>query len=182
LNLNRLKLLYLLHLSRPSADRLVYRSVRRQHARRIVEVGIGTARRALRLIQVAGGDDGAADIQYTGIDLFEDRSEADGEGLSLKEAHRLLKATGARVRLVPGDPETGLSSVANALGKVDLLLLSPRPDAGQLGHAWFFIPRLLHPRTLVFLESFSAEGLASLRRVDPAEIHQRAGAIYRRAA
>jgi hypothetical protein len=171
-----------LHLSRPSSDRPVYRGIRRLRARKIVEVGIATARRAVRMIEVAGAADGVAAVQYTGIDLFEARSAADGPGLSLKQAHRLLKTTGARIRLVPGCPEEGLSQVANALGKVDVLILSPRADVRQLGHAWFFTPRLLGDRTLVFLESFSAEGVASLRPVDLAEIHEQAGPLLRRAA
>jgi hypothetical protein len=182
LSLSRLKLFYLLHLSQPPAERIVYRGIRRQQARKIVEVGIGTARRAVRMIQVAQATAAAGEVQYTGIDPFEGRSQADGPGLSLKEAHRKLKATGARIRLVPGSPEAGLSQVANALGKVDLLLLSATPAPQSLGQAWFFVPRLLDDRTLVFLEGVSPDGVVSFRRVDPAEIRQWAARPCRRAA
>jgi hypothetical protein len=179
---SRLKLFYLLHLSQPSAQRVVYRSIRRQKARKIVELGIGTAQRAVRMIQVASALTLPGEIHYTGIDPFEGRSEADGAGLSLREAHRLLQATGAHIRLVPGTPEDGLARVANALREVDLLLLSPRPDPECLGRAWFYIPRLLGPCTLVLLEGVSPDGRVTLRRVDAAEIRQRAAVPSRRAA
>jgi hypothetical protein len=182
LSLNRLKLFYLLHLSQPPAERIIYRGIRRGQARKIVEVGMGTARRAVRMIEVAQATAAPGEVQYTGIDPFEGRSQADGAGLSLIEAHRLLKATGARIRLVPGGPEEGLSRVANALGKVDLLVLSAGPDPQSPGHAWFFVPRLLDDRTLVFLAGVSPDGEASFRRVDPAEVRQWAAAPCRRAA
>jgi hypothetical protein len=183
LSLNRLKLFYLLHLSQPPAERIIYRAIRRQQARKIVEVGIGSAQRAVRMIQIAQATVAAGEVQYTGIDPFEDRSQTDGLGLSLKEAHRKLKATGARIRLVPGSPEAGLSRVANALGKVDLLVLSASPDPQSLAQAWFFVPRLLDDRTLVFLEGAAfPDGGASFRRVDPAEIRQWAARPGRRAA
>jgi hypothetical protein len=180
--LSHLKLFYLLHLSQPPAERIVYRGLRRQQARKIVEVGIGTARRAVRMIQIAQATVAAGEVQYTGIDPFEDRSQTDGPGLSLKEAHRLLKTTGAGIRLVPGSPEVGLSRVANALGKVDLLVLSASLDPQSLSQAWFFVPRLLGPDTLVLLESISPDGAASFRRVDLAEVRQWSARPGRRAA
>ena len=142
---------------------------------------MGTAERALRMIQLAGQFCEPRDIHYTGIDLFEGRSEADGPGLSLKAAHCRLTATGARIRLVPGTPVEAFSRVANSLGTVDILLLSPRPDLQPLDNAWLFIPRLLHGQSQVFLETPSSGRGTSIRLLDLDEIGQRAGAIRRAA-
>ena len=156
--------------------------MRQQKARKIVEVGIGTTERAVRMIQIASEFYDPRDIHYTGIDLFEDRSESDGPGVPLKLAHRTLKGTGARIQLVPGTPSEAFSRIANSLGKIDMLVLSPRPDADQLAHAWFFIPRLLHDKSQVFLETPSPSGGVSFRLVDFDEIENLAGALRRRAA
>lgn len=179
--LGHLRLFYLLHLSQPAADRLIYRELRRAKPRRIFEVGIGTGQRSLRLIELAREFHAAGDIHYTGIDLFEDRKADDGPGVPLKTAYRALKATGAKIQLVPGTPHEGFSRIANTMGRADLVILAPRPDVERLGQAWFFIPRLLEPTTLVFLDSPAGEG-AGIRLLRTAEIAQFAGAARRHAA
>ena len=50
---SRLKYLYLAYLSRPVGDRAIYRTIRRRNVRKILEIGIGTAGRALRMIDLA---------------------------------------------------------------------------------------------------------------------------------
>ena len=93
----------------------------------------------------------AADqVHFTAFDRFEDRPADRGPGMSLRDAHRTLKASGARIQLVPGGPCEGLARAANAMGKLDLLLLAPGPDAQDLAAAWFYVPRLLHGQSLVF--------------------------------
>jgi hypothetical protein len=147
-----LRLLYLSYLSKPIADRQVYRIIPRQRVATIVELGIGPGRRAGRMIEAASYLAPVRQISYTGIDLFEARTEADGPGLTLKAAHRLLATTGARVGLVPGDPFLALARMANALMGTDLLIVSADQDPGAMAKAWFYVPRMLHARSLVYQE------------------------------
>jgi hypothetical protein len=180
---SRLRLFYLLHLSKPSSDRVVYREIHRQKPSRIVEVGMGTAQRAERMIQLATEFHSPQDIRYTGVDMFEGRTEANSPGISLREAHCMLKATGVRVQLVPGTPYEGLSRVANSLGKVDLVLLCMDPDSEELRQVCFYLPRLLDENSLVLLKtSTSAEADAPIRPLALSEIEQLAGTLRRRAA
>ena len=181
-SLERLKLLHLLYFSKPTTDRAVYRKIRRFHPRTIVEIGVGTARRSLRMIWLAARRQSAAEIRFTGIDRFEGRSADQEAGVSLREAHRLLKATGARIQLAPGDAHEGLARVANSLGQVDLLLFAAGTTAEELAGAWFYVPRLLHDRTLVFLERTLAAGGLSIQLLDHAEIRRLAAPAGRRAA
>ena len=76
-----------------------------------------------------------------------------------------MKSTGATIRLVPGTPYDGLARSANALGKIDVLVLSPGGDPEQMDAAWFFIPRLLNDHSLIFLETAGAGEEASFRLV-----------------
>jgi len=124
----------------------------------------------------------AAEIRLTGIDRFEDRPADRGPGISLREAHRLLKATGARIQLIPGNADEGLARVANSLGQVDLLLFAAGTTAAELAGAWFYVPRLLHDRTLVFLERTAADGELSIQLLDHNEIRRLAERAGRRAA
>lgn len=156
--MTRFELFCLLHLSRPAKDRAIFQILLRDRPRRILEIGLGEGLRLKRMIRLWG--DRARDVGYTGIDLFEGRSTAQGPGISLKEAHRLLTSAGVRGRLLPGDPHTVLSRAANAIGPVDLVVISPGVPAESLAAAWFYVPRMLHEGSLVFQQSAGNKPLA----------------------
>jgi len=135
------------------------------------------------MIEVASGHLPPDRVHYTGIDLFEARSSIDGPGVTLKMAHRLLKATAARIRLLPGDPWTVLAREANGLSGTDLLIISARQDPGALARAWFYVPRMLHPESQVYIEQLvSRGGPIALRRLTLDEIARLATPPPRRRA
>lgn len=146
-----LQYFYLSRLARPAHERGLYRAMRRRSMRSIVEIGMGDGRRALRLLSVAQRFRPDERLSYAGIDLFEARP-AESAGLALKDAHRELTRTGVHLRLVPGDPFAALSRCANALTNTDLLIVSADQDTASLERAWFYLPRMLHEGSLVFLE------------------------------
>ena len=181
----RLRYLYLAWLSGPGYERQLYRLIRRQQIRSIVEIGIGEARRALRMIEVAQGTAPIGPIRYTGIDAFESRASGEAPGLTLKEAYRTLKPTGARVQVVPGDPLSALSRVANTLLGTELLIISADQDRAAIEQAWFYVPRMLVKRSIVLMEEQDeAKGQPILKPITPEKIARLAGggAYQRRAA
>jgi hypothetical protein len=135
---------------------------------RIVELNIGDGRRAMRMIELAKQVSCGQEVCYVGIDLFEGRAEADGRGLSLKAAHQLLRGAGGRVRLVPGPPAEALVRVANSLGKIDLLVVPAELDSDAFGRMWHFVPRMLHERSVVFVERRADDGRTTAR-IKPSE-------------
>jgi hypothetical protein len=167
---SRLRLLYLCYFSRPAADRPIYRAIRRRGVRKVVELGVANARRAMRMIEVALKAAAPTDIHYVGMDLFEGRAESGPPGVPLKAAHQLLRATGVRVQLVPGNPTDSLIRLANSLKQVDLLILPAELDSTPRARAWFFVPRILHERSLVFVQQSDKEGRQTLRLMPRAEI------------
>lgn len=181
-SLSRLRLFYLLHLSQPASHRQIYKELRQQKPKKIVEVGIGDAQRALRMIELLTESHAPQEIQYTGIDLFEDRSEAEGPRMSLREAYRVLRATGVTVRLVPGTFADGLSRVANSLSQIDLVVVSGNAQIEQEARAWFYIPRLLHQGSHVFLETSTAGGGSTIRTISHDELRNLGAVTRRRAA
>ncbi len=172
-----LKSAYFALLSRPAADRIVYRAIRRLRAAALVEIGLGDGLRARRMIEAARRYHPAANIRYTGIDLFEARADT-AQPLSLKQAHRALVASGAHVKLVPGDPFSALARTANALTGTDLLVIAADADAESLERAWFYLPRILHDRSVVLWRD-AGHGEGGFRPLALDEVRRRAGSHVR---
>lgn len=149
--------LWLTRLSRPAADRIVYRHVARNRPTRILEIGLGRLTRTERMLRLAHADGETEPPRYVGFDRFEGRATTDPPGVSLKEAHRRLHAL-ARVQLVPGNTDTALSRVCNQLGSFDLVLVSADNDARHLERSWFFLRRLVGTTTAIFVEEETSGG------------------------
>jgi hypothetical protein len=179
---NQTRQAYLCYLSKPKANRPVYRAVFNAHAKNILEMGVGDGQQALRWIEVAKIASPGEEIRYVGLDPFEGRSPADGPGLSFKDAHQLLRGQGVNVKLVPGDPAESLIRTANSLGKIDILLLPSSLDTPECSRLWFFIPRLLHENSLVFVEHLSEDGSTEFHLKPREEINSQATVSNRRAA
>lgn len=175
-----MKYVQLAWLSKPKAERLLYKEVRRRKVTRIVEVGMGTAERAASLIGVAQRYSPQANISFTGIDWFEER-DAGAPPLPLIHAHRKLQLTGARVRLVPGFPPATLPQFANSLQRSDLILISSRLDDAALEPLWFYLPRMCQEGTLVLRESGSGDAQA-FAAITAVELERRAAAKQSRLA
>jgi hypothetical protein len=155
----KLRLFYLFHLSKPAANRPLYQAIYRHRAQKIVELSVGDGRRARQMIEMAQRQAALpTDVHYVGLDLFESRSEFSLPGGSLKEVHQLLRGTGARVQLVPGNPPDALMRLANSLGKVDVLIVPAELDSLSFARLWFFVPRMLHEQSRVFVQRTGNKG------------------------
>lgn len=147
-----LRYYYLTWFSQPAADRPLYKTVANRPLRSIVEIGVGNAVRAKRLLEMAVKPKHAEQpLRYTGIDLFEARDKK-SPGLTLKEAYSQLKTDHVKLQLLPGDPLSALSRSANSLSGTDVLIISLDQDGESLDQAWRFVPRMLHANSLVYFE------------------------------
>ena len=183
LSLNYLRYLYLAYFSKPVADRTLFRAIRRLRARKFLEVGIDSSTRTLRMIHLARRLAGAEAVRYVAIDLFEARSADRGPSQSLKETHKRLSTTGAQVQLIPGEPVHAIPRAANALSGMDLVVISSESTLESLASAWFYLPRMLHPKSEVYLETRLADGSGtSFRLLSHEEIETLAAASKRRRA
>jgi hypothetical protein len=149
--------LWLTRLSRPAAERVVYRHVLRTPPRRILEIGQGLLGRTERLLTAVAAVTDAAGVQYVGLDRFEGRAASDPPGVSLKEAHRRLNKL-ARVQLVPGNADASLARLCNHIGLFDLVVIAADNDERHVERCWFFLQRITRDATTVFLETRSAAG------------------------
>ena len=173
---NSVRLFYLTYLSRPAGDRLIYRAIARNRAKRVLEIGIGSAARACRMVETMRRTNHGEVVRYCGIDLFELSHGQNSTGLSLKATHCKLKPTGARVRLVPGDPYSALAAMANTIGVCDVIVVAAGHDADSLARAWFYVPRLLHSTTKVFAGQIDGGKTPIFELLSHDEIRRRAQA------
>lgn len=172
----------LAYFSKPQHERSLYKAIRKHKTCRIVEIGIGSAERAVHLISTAQRYQGQSPISYTGFDWFEERA-ATAAPLPLIHAHRQLQLTGARVRLVPGFPPATVPQLANSLQRTDLLLISAAVEDAALERTWFYLPRMCHPGTVVLREAGMNADELRYESIPLAELERRAAAReVRRAA
>jgi hypothetical protein len=173
---------YLARFARPKGNRQLYRLVKRQRVCRIVEIGISDLSRAVSLIKVAQRFAGEKKVWYTGLDLFEARP-AGQKALALKETYRILRATDANVRLVPGMPNMSLAAAANAHQNTDLILLGPSVSESDLKGAWFYVPRMLHEDSIIVSERHDTDRQVSFQAITRTQIAELASRdTMRRAA
>ncbi|MGD0654632.1 MAG: hypothetical protein ABSA16_09830 [Thermoguttaceae bacterium] len=176
---SRWKIFYLSYLSKPASDQVIYRAIVQKKACRILELGIADGHRALRMIDAAARFTPRSDIQYIGMDNFEDRGQTNAPGLSLIAAHRVLTRSRAKIKLIPGDPLRSLARAANDLGQVDLLIVSPQAETDRLSRVWYFVPRLLHAHSRIFVEQLLPGGKKAVRSACTREIEQWAAKAVR---
>lgn len=170
---------YLALFGGPAEDRLLYRLARRQKAARVLEIGLRSIDRSLRLISVCQRYAPDAKVQYAAVDWFEERDPSQPP-LSLIEAHRRLGASGAKIRLSPGGPGA-VEVLANALPQTDLVLISGAVTDEQLAPVWFYFPRMTHAETAIL--RLAPKGTRSAyQRMTATEVQQRALAPTRRQA
>jgi hypothetical protein len=180
---NSIHSFWLGYFSHPACDRVLYRAVRRLKIRRILEIGIGDLRRSLRMIRLAQRYRAPGDVRYIGIDLFEAACNA-GErpaAISLKQAYRQLRSTGARVHLIPGDAIHSLVRMANALPGNELVVVAAKDVVERMGDAWQYIPRMLAPTALVYSRDMAGKK-PLLRKLLPNELLSLGSAAAQRRA
>lgn len=161
--LSGLRYFHMCWMAKPVADRLVYKTIKKRKIKSIVEFGLGDGDRCEKLIQVCQKFAEGQPVKYTGIDLFESRDESQ-PAISLLEMHKRLNKTGAKVKLVPGDEESATARVANSLAGTDLILLSTNQSLDDLERFWFFLPRMVHAESLLFVAG--TEKFRVLRKSD----------------
>lgn len=150
--------------SNPTEDRLIYKLIRKFKFRSIVEVGLGSGTRAEKMIRVAKKYGASNGVRYTGIDCFESR-KTDQPQLSLRQMHKRLSASDAKIQLVPGELNNSLVRIANSHVRTDLILISAGQNEDTLAECWYYIPRMLHAGSKFLIQREEGEAFETLSRL-----------------
>ena len=145
------KFMQLTTFSKPACDRTIYRMIKKNKVRSMIEVGLGDGTRAENMIRVAHRFAEGGTVRYTGIDLFEGRE--DSNSLSLISMHRTLKQLDAKTQLVPGEINQGIPRIANSHLRTDLIVISAGYEQADLEMCWFYIPRMIHTNSTILIQN-----------------------------
>lgn len=116
------------------------------------------------MIRVAKKYGASNGVRYTGIDGFEARDD-DQPKLSLRQMHKRLSASDAKVQLVPGDLSNSLVRIANSHVRTDLILISAGQNEESLAQCWHYIPRMLHAGSKFLIQRRENESFETLTRL-----------------
>ena len=168
-------------ISKPKADRQLYRLAKRHQIARIVEVGIRSIAQTTSLIEVAQRFAAEGKVAYTGLDWFDARPK-EQTALTLKQTHAALQGSGAQVRLVPGPPASSLSAIANAHQNTQLLLIAETVTDHDLETAWFYVPRMLRASSLILRQRMDPNGQPTYIQISVSDLADRVERAARRRA
>jgi len=165
---------YLTHFSKPVSHRAIYRHIQSEHPRKVLEIGLQRAERTLNIIQMLLKYCGEkSDVHYCCIDPFEARTSADGPGLSLRKAHRLINKFGIQTRLIPLPPANAVRQLHlnRQIEKVDLAVIA-MPDVKWLPGCVTSLSALIHESAGIFfgVPTSNEEGGFLFERIDLADL------------
>lgn len=148
----------------PVEDRKIYRTIRKHKVASIVEIGLGDGSRAANMIRVAKKYSLTKNIRYTGVDLFEGREPGQPQ-LALRDMHKQLSSSGAKIQLVPGDLSSALPRIANSHIRTDLILFSAGQPESELDNCWFYFPRMLHAGSVFMVQTDAGQPYELMSRM-----------------
>lgn len=151
-----LKFFQMTWLSKPVPDRLIYRLIKKRQIKSIVEFGLGGGDRCSNMIAVANKFSPDSRIKYTGVDLFDARDQSESP-LKLIEMHRKLNTADAKTQLVPGNLSSALPRIANGHVRTDMVIISAGFEEDELDSTSMFLPRMLHPNSVVLIQDYKDE-------------------------
>jgi hypothetical protein len=176
---SKIKRVWITHVAKPVGEVWIHKAILEKPVTKLMELGVDSGQRSLKLLQLIKEHQASQVLHYYAVDLFEGREDAGQEpGLSYKEAHKLLKSTGARIQLIPGTPLMALMRTANTIRDLDLLIINADQLGPELDQAWLYIPRMLAPHARIIVEEPSTP--AGYRYLTAAEIQQHSAAVQQR--
>lgn len=156
--------IYWTHLAGPADARPIFRAILGGTRRRLLEIGVGDAERASKMVQVAAA---SGPVRYLGVDLFEARGANHRPGTTLKLALGRLTTTGAEIRLAPGEPAAALARLA-ALRDNDLVVVASE-FVTEDPHFWRAISSMTTDNAAIFVERTLESGGSKFERMEAAE-------------
>lgn len=173
-----LRQIYLTRFSHPAQNREIFREFYRRKPASLFVLGVDSSTLMQELAGLMHEWHPTQRVRLALLDPFDARP-ASSPKLTVRETNARFAELPVRLTLHPGDPTFTLPRVANQLGVADAILLSPSVDANAFGQAWYFLPRLMHP-TSILIEGSDGPAGPSYRTVPAEEVSRRAdGSVAR---
>ncbi len=77
----------------------------------------------------------------------------------------------ARIQLVPGEAAAAIQRIANSHLRTDMLVISSQCNTTDLEMVWFYVPRMLHAASIIFLQD-AGSALGPFKKLGRLEIER----------
>ena len=168
--ISSLKYHQLCFFGKPKCDRAIYRLIKKNRVRSIVEFGLGNTQRTINMIRIAQKYCGSGQVRFTGIDLFE-ASPSAATPLELKRVHQQLAQLEAKIQLVPGALDQAIPRIANSHMRTDLIVISGDYINTEINACWSYFPRMLCATSVMMLQPQS-DLMAPFQRLTRMEVER----------
>lgn len=144
----------------PKRYRNIYRAIKAIKPKQIMEIGVWTGERSIRMLEVAKRYYPADQISYYGFDLFEDLSDEQlASEVSKKpptKAHiqEKLEKTGANIHLYKGNTLETLPQEISRLPKMDFIFIDGGHSLETIQNDWDYARKLMHEKTVVIFDDY----------------------------
>ena len=150
----------ILWLRRPRRYDHLYRTIRAERPRHIMEIGTWNGERAVRMLKLASRFHPAGEIHYYGFDLFEEMTpEKFDEEISKlpptrAEVEAKIATTGANIHLHKGDTTLTMPPLMASLPKMDFVFLDGGHSVRTIASDWQCVEQAMHDRTVVIFDDY----------------------------
>lgn len=149
---------WLIYFSQPAADRKIYEALAKRPVLSILEIGLGDRLRQQRLFDLCADKlTSEQRLRYYAVDMFDTRPQGVPK-FTLKQAHATIKHERVQVQLIPGDPLSAITRVANTVKDLDCIIISGDQNQTLVDEAWRYLPRMINTTTILFRETPLAKG------------------------
>lgn len=148
--MNIFQSIYLSYFSSPVENRGLYQAIGRLKPQKIVEFGIQRGVRTANVLELAKKYHKAEEIEYYCVDPFEGRTVADGPGLSLRKAHKMLVQSEVKARAIPCMPEESFTQLSTIGDGVRLMIIATPSLSWALEHRTKLV-EIMDAKGMIFL-------------------------------
>ncbi|MDQ1280558.1 MAG: hypothetical protein QG670_1821 [Thermoproteota archaeon] len=125
--------------------------IRKNHCKKILEIGVFNGDNAVAMVKVAIKDSLPEEVEYYGFDFFDNNL--------FQQIELKLGKTGCKFKLFKGDTVDSLPRAVKTLPKMDLIFIDGGKSYREASSDWACSWTLMHDQTAVFIHNYEFLGV-----------------------
>jgi hypothetical protein len=151
---------FLMRKFRSSRYSSIFKIIRRNACRKIIEIGVYNGNHSLQMIQTASISHPKKDIYFYGFDLFEDlneemfKKESSKKPLPIDLIRHKLEETGAHIGLFKGNTKITLPRYIKDIGEADFIFIDGGHSEETIKSDWNNVREIIGDKTIVMFDDY----------------------------